>query len=273
MNSRKMMVEVAGQGSALGKSLVADLARLTLKQHMPTQLVRVESTRAGVLTQGTDRHIASEGFASKAITPGGSVGVLEAVFSAIWELERGALVVDWGAGLDMYRREAFASSALDQVAKQRNIDLVSMIVTTNNLDRMVDAQKILSMNAKIIPSARSILVLNEHAGPFTCLPGTQQAKAFASLTDAIDRRDTLLIPRVDAEALRVFVPTGLDLSMIIVTDPTELARLANLNPFIALACQSHIGELVAKAEPRLCDLFQIAEAGHARTDLSAAIAK
>ncbi len=255
--STRIFVEIAGQGSAIGKTLTSELLRSTLAQaNVPVQMIRVEANRAGTLLRPGDIHIATEGFTLTAETQGGVVGVMSDAFDAIWKLKNdaGVVIVDWGAGLNAFRRDAYASTMLGQMLEATGIDAYSFIVTTRDPNRMKEALTMVKMNGKLLEPARTIVVLNEVSGAFKFPRGGEQGKTI-EMIHKLAGDDVITMERVGAEALKTFAPAGLPIDEIMMRTPVELADIVGVPEHIALASMTFLAKFTQDMEARLTGLF------------------
>lgn len=257
LNSR-ILVEIAGQGSAIGKTLTSGLLRSTLIQaNVPVQMIRVEAERSGTILRTGDIHVATEGFKLTAETPGGVVGVMSDAFDAIWKLKNdpGIVIIDWGAGLNTFRRDAYASTMLGQMLEAAGIDAYSFIIATRDPNRMKEALGLVKTNAELLAPVRTVVVLNEVAGTFKFARGSEQEGTLEQIRRLAGTDNIVTMPRIGAEALKAFAPAGLTIDEIVMKTPSELADVVGVPEHIALASMTFLAKFLQHMEASLTDLF------------------
>lgn len=255
---RKVMIEIVGQHSALGKSLMSDLCYIAAKNAgLDTALIRVESKREQRARWNDESLIEAETFKHTAEISGGAVGVLSAAFDAVAGIQKsgGAVLLDWGAGLSEYRFEAFAAAAMGHILPQTSVETYSFVITTNSIDHMQQASKLIETTRQLFPKGNILLVLNEIKGGYDFASGSNSKLAFDEMVLRVDPKVCLRMPKIGAAALNTLSALGLPLSNLITLDSAEIAKRLALNPFVAIACQSHLQAFLEEMGDQLTKVF------------------
>lgn len=252
-----LLIEVVAQGSGIGKSLVSERIRDHLRELLySTAFVKIESQRLDLALRPGDIHIASEEFARSGELVGGLVGVVKPLFAAIEKIGHGrAIIVDWPSGLAQHRRNIVAATLLDHELKEAGVAHHVFIVTTKDLDRMREAQALVKSTAEDLPSARVVLVLNDHAGTFEFARGSIGAKIYDELVKAVGPDQILAVPLAAGLVLQTFAPLGRDLSAIEALPPREVAAKLGLDRYLTNASLTHLAAFTTATGVALSRFF------------------
>lgn len=233
-----MFVEATSEASHQGKSTILQRIRDLFDDiGLPNVLVRVESRRvAGPLREG-DVAIATEDLAVAETTPGGVVGVLRPGLLQLDRIARegGVVLWDWPGGFGQQRQEVLVRANLDALLKKRGIKAMTLVMTTNVIDRIAEAQSILEVTRDIAPSFQRVLIRNEYVGrfafasdsaPYRSLKAAEAAATFPGIT----------LNKISDVSLAALRPTGLSIREIIEQDPETLAERLRTDEFSMAAC-------------------------------------
>lgn len=257
---RPLFVEIVGQGSGMGKSLLADRVRDFLRgASVPTHLIRIESDRLDLGLREGDIHIPSEQFARAADMKGGLAGVVQPVFTAILGLEQdgGAVVVDWASGLSNHREKIAAATMLDHELATSGISHICLVVTTRDPDRMNEALALIRRHRAELPSAKIILALNAYGGDFDFALRSEQGDIYMRLLEEAGRENVWRVPVVEGLSLQTVAVLGKNLPEIIASNPREVAEKLKLDRYIANTCLSYIAAFHMATEVGLQKFFPL----------------
>ncbi len=236
-----LFVELFADGTGQGKTLGTNRFR----QHfqlagIPTALVRIETERARQrdLLPG-DLFIPTEALAHAADTVAGAAGWLAPLFEILERTKAGVVIVDWPGGQGTVRSEIFAASRFDENLQQLGFTGVSVIVTTNQDERMDQAAATLTMNKDIAPGLHQILLKNERLGKFSFAAGSPAAAAHQRLLGA-PAEETLVFPAIAGRSWQSCDNLGLSMPAVMRLNPGELAELTKQNRFVTSACLTEI---------------------------------
>jgi hypothetical protein len=255
-NERRVFVEVVGQHSAIGKSLMSDCVYISARNSgAATQLIRVEAKRENRVRWSDEISIHSEGFILTSETAAGTVGVMKTFFDAAdrFRHQHGVLILDWGAGLLEHRLNAFGGSAFDHVMSAAQAELVTFVITTRELDHMREAATIVAGNNELMPNSRTIVVFNEARGKFEFASSSESNDVFEQLRASAGAGRTLNMSRVGGESIRTLAPLDMSLIDVLKLAPGEVARRLGLSEFAAIACQSNLAAFLAQMDRRIGD--------------------
>jgi hypothetical protein len=255
---RKIVIEVVGQHSSMGKSLMSDMCYIATKSAgMATSLVRIESKREQRARWSDESLIEAESFKHTAETAGGAVGILSAAFNAIENVQNsgGAVIIDWGAGLSEHRYEAFAAAATGHILPETGVETYSFIVTTNSIDHMQQAFTLIKTTRQLFPTGQILLVVNEIGGVFDFAAGSDSKLTYDRLVMLVDPECRVRMPKIGAAALNTLAALGRPLSELITLESSEIAKRLGLNSFVAIACQSHLQAFLSEVDEQLTKVF------------------
>ena len=131
----------------------------------------------------------------------------------------------------------------------------SFLLTTRDIDRMRDALLTAKKNAKLLASARTILVLNEVEGRFDFPLGSEYQKVFEELKSIVSEDDCLFVPKDEAMALETLQTMSRPLEELVRMDPDDVASELGLEPFIAIVCLTSLGAFMSKMDAELSRLL------------------
>jgi hypothetical protein len=236
-------IELTADGTGVGKSLLAT----RLRDHYedaghPTTLVRIESRGIPRALRDGDVFIASEDFAQAEKLTGGIAAVLKPLYAALERAlsPKSAVFVDWGGGLSQHRLVAYAATRFDERLAELGIAGLSLAVTTNASDRMLQTANALQKLALVAPRLNRGLVLNRRLGAFSFVAGTEQHRVFAQLTEASKGLVQLNIAAIGGESWKSCENAALSMQEVIMMHPADLGARIKEDPFTAAACASEI---------------------------------
>lgn len=254
VSDRRVFVEVVGQHSAIGKSLMSDCIYISARNSgAQTELIRVEAKRENRVRWSDEISIHSEGFILTSETAAGTVGVMRSFFDAADRLRhrRGVLILDWGAGLIEHRLNALGASAFDHVMSAAQVELVMFVITTRELDHMREAATIVAGNNELMPNSRTIVVFNEARGKFEFAPRSESHDIYEQLRASAGVGCTLNMNRVGGESIRTLAPLDMSFIDVLKLAPAEVASRLGLSEFAAIACQSNLAAFLAQMDRRI----------------------
>jgi hypothetical protein len=252
----RLVVEVTGQHSAIGKSLFADCVYVACRNSgAPTEIIRVEAKREQRVRWNDETTIHSEGFQLTSETAAGTVGVMGSFFDAALRLcsTSGALILDWGAGHLDHRFSAFASCAFNDVMTASGTQIVTFVLTTREPDQLREAASIIKATSAVLPNSIVIVVLNESRGRFEFASGSESAQLFEDLKQSALPEDFLRMPRVKGEAIATLAPLGMPLIELVRLPYAEVANRLRISEFVALACQANLAAFLREMDQKITD--------------------
>jgi hypothetical protein len=245
------ILEFAGHGTGLGKSLLATTSGLIYRQlgYEPV-MVRIETRQI----QHRDPHIAipTETFAKSATFVGGISAVVAPLFEQIKKLDpagRGAIIIDWAGGHAHHRNEVFAATRFAERLAARGLSATSIVVTTNTAADIANATALLSASQQILSGVTLRVALNRRRGNFTFEPGSTQARALDELrvTDV----PSFNVRAVGGDCWKACDEAGMSILEVLAADVDALANRLSLDDFIAAAIQAEVATWYTATEAEL----------------------
>jgi len=230
------VIDVSADGTALGKSFNVTRLRYHYERHgVPTTVVRIESR--GIMQQRlreTDLFIPTEEFAQARRRVGGLAGVLQPAFDKIADAaaKEEAVLFDWPGGQAKNRLDVLLATGFDKGLAALNVRGASVTVSTNVVARMREAAENLVETARVAPGLQRVLLLNERLGDFAFVPGSTAHKAHEEML-AAPKQAVIQIPEIGGDAWPLCEANGLSLPRVVKAQPSELAQLLGVSPFIA----------------------------------------
>jgi hypothetical protein len=253
-------IETSAPGTHVGKTFLAlyICALYSLWGYRPI-LVTVESKK---VDRKGDVVIHTEDFAHSGTLLGGPAGVLRKFWEVLAESAndpKAVIVMDWGGGLANYRNEIYASTGFGAQLQKMGIQGLSLILTTNESDRMKHATENLRISAQVAAELDRCLVLNEMSGPFAFAASSAQNREFIELQNAATGASTLKLRAVTGESWKYCSNANLTMRQVIDMSVEELAARLNENLFIATACQAQVAAWWLSAEKAIQPILMSAD--------------
>lgn len=133
---------------------------------------------------------------------------------------------------------------------------LSLVATTNQVDRMQDATSLLTQTGIVAPGLDRALLLNQRHGTFSFPAGSAECDAFEALERAAKGLPVLRLPSVRGESWQACENAGLTMRETIELDLTELVRRLRGNPYVIAAIQSQVAAWWTIAEKEVLGILE-----------------
>lgn len=255
----KILADIAGERGRIGKTFMSNRVRDHLESRerpWTTRVVRIETRNGRPAARKEDPRIFLSDVEEARDEIGGEFTAFEPLWQAIRDCpERGAVIIDWPAGVSDLRARVLAAANLTRV--KQHFKLVGMVLSTGDATVLEQAAIVAERTRAAAPEMAVVAVINEIAGGGLdrAPPGSDRHRALEALRKAMASDPIITLPAVPRRAWELFDHLGLEMPFVLEADLEILSEVVGRDEFVVEACRVMLAGWWQQTEVELRRIF------------------